>query len=64
MHTQELARLLTGEPFGDNVEFRGASTDTRKLQGGELFIALRGPHFDGHDFMPYRRYGRRACRAG
>ena len=29
---------------------RGVSTDSRRLQGGELFVALRGEHFDGHRF--------------
>ncbi|AFZ48246.1 UDP-N-acetylmuramoyl-tripeptide--D-alanyl-D-alanine ligase [Cyanobacterium stanieri PCC 7202] len=32
-------------------ECRGISTDTRSLQGGELFLALRGENFDGHDFL-------------
>lgn len=27
------------------------STDTRTLQAGELFLALSGEHFDGHDFL-------------
>ena len=61
MRTQELAQLLTGELFGDDVEFSGANTDTRKLQGGELFIALRGPRFDGHDFV--RNAGEAGARA-
>jgi UDP-N-acetylmuramoyl-tripeptide--D-alanyl-D-alanine ligase len=26
-------------------------TDSRKLQPGQLFVALRGDHFDGHDFV-------------
>ncbi len=26
------------------------STDTRALKAGEVFLALRGPHFDGHAF--------------
>jgi UDP-N-acetylmuramoyl-tripeptide--D-alanyl-D-alanine ligase len=26
-------------------------TDTRSLEAGELFVALSGPHFDGHDFV-------------
>jgi len=30
--------------------FRGVSTDTRTLAAGNLFVALRGPSFDGHDF--------------
>lgn len=29
----------------------GVSTDTRSLDAGELFVALRGPNFDGHDFV-------------
>jgi UDP-N-acetylmuramoyl-tripeptide--D-alanyl-D-alanine ligase len=29
----------------------GVSTDTRTVSAGELFIALRGPQFDGHRFL-------------
>jgi UDP-N-acetylmuramoyl-tripeptide--D-alanyl-D-alanine ligase len=31
--------------------FSGVSTDSRSIQEGELFIALRGKNFDGHDYM-------------
>ena len=27
------------------------STDSRSLEGGELFVALKGERFDGHDFI-------------
>ncbi len=30
---------------------RGVSIDTRTLERGDLFIALEGPSFDGHDFV-------------
>lgn len=30
----------------------GVSTDTRTLEPGDLFIALRGPAYDGHAFVP------------
>ncbi len=40
-------KLLQGEK---NTLFRGISTDSRTAEEGELFIALRGPHFDGHHF--------------
>ena len=30
---------------------RGYSVDTRTLQPGDLFFALRGPHHDGHDHV-------------
>ncbi len=33
------------------VEVISISTDTRTLQPGQAYIALRGPHFDGHDFI-------------
>ena len=29
----------------------GVSIDTRTLASGDLFIAIKGPHFDGHDFL-------------
>jgi UDP-N-acetylmuramoyl-tripeptide--D-alanyl-D-alanine ligase len=29
----------------------GVSTDTRTLQPGDLFVALRGERFDGHDYV-------------
>ncbi|MDO8493987.1 MAG: UDP-N-acetylmuramoyl-tripeptide--D-alanyl-D-alanine ligase [Deltaproteobacteria bacterium] len=28
----------------------GIENDTRRLQGGELYFAITGPHFDGHTF--------------
>ncbi len=30
-------------------------TDTRTLEPGDLFVALRGERFDGHDFLPQAR---------
>jgi UDP-N-acetylmuramoyl-tripeptide--D-alanyl-D-alanine ligase len=30
----------------------GVSTDTRSLQSGALFVALKGERFDAHDFVP------------
>lgn len=35
----------------DNVEFPGVSTDSRRIRKGELFFALCGSRFDGHDFI-------------
>lgn len=42
-------RLLGGR---GEVAATGASTDTRTIRAGELFFALRGKQFDGHDFVP------------
>jgi UDP-N-acetylmuramoyl-tripeptide--D-alanyl-D-alanine ligase len=41
-------RLLQGTT---HVNISTVSTDTRTLREGDLFIALRGPHFDGHAFV-------------
>lgn len=30
-------------------------TDTRSLRPGDLFVALKGAHFDAHDFLPNAR---------
>ncbi|RKY30922.1 MAG: hypothetical protein DRP67_03535 [Candidatus Omnitrophota bacterium] len=39
----------------ENIKFdfpvKGISTDTRNLKNGELFVALEGKRFDGHDFV-------------
>ncbi|MDO8350286.1 MAG: UDP-N-acetylmuramoyl-tripeptide--D-alanyl-D-alanine ligase [Gallionella sp.] len=42
------ARLIAADQDG---QFGAVSTDTRKLQAGDLYIALRGEHFDGADFV-------------
>lgn len=38
------------DPKYKNVEFFGANNDTRKIQEGQLFVALKGSR-DGHDFV-------------
>ncbi len=40
-------RLLQGER---SAFFHGISTDSRTVAEGELFIALKGTHFDGHQY--------------
>jgi UDP-N-acetylmuramoyl-tripeptide--D-alanyl-D-alanine ligase len=36
---------------GNSDTFTGVSIDSRTIKEGELFIALRGSRFDGHDFL-------------
>jgi len=46
---QQVAGVLAqGAP---RAGIRGWSVDTRTLEPGDLFFALRGPHHDGHDFL-------------
>lgn len=40
-------RLLFGDPNG----IKGVSIDSRNIGEGEMFIALSGARFDGHDFV-------------
>ncbi|KAF0191592.1 MAG: UDP-N-acetylmuramoyl-tripeptide--D-alanyl-D-alanine ligase [Gammaproteobacteria bacterium] len=43
--------MAGGELRGGDVALHGVSIDTRTLRHGDLFVALRGPQFDGHDFI-------------
>lgn len=46
------ARVLVGDGIGwTKHRIRGISLDTRSLRPGDLFLALRGDRFDGHDFV-------------
>ena len=41
----------TKEPvYAAFVNVSGVSTDTRTIKEGEIFIALRGPNYDGHNY--------------
>jgi len=48
----ESARLINGTISGKDVSFSSVSTDSRNLQRGQLFVALSGPNFDGHNYLP------------
>lgn len=37
--------------MGQEAEARGLCLDTRRLEPGDLFVAIKGPRFDGHDFI-------------
>lgn len=47
---QWICDAVSGELIGDNAPIKTVSTDTRQLPAGCLFIALKGPNFDAHDF--------------
>lgn len=40
-----------GTLFGPELEAVGVTTDTRAIEPGNLFVALRGEKFDGHRFL-------------
>jgi UDP-N-acetylmuramoyl-tripeptide--D-alanyl-D-alanine ligase len=45
------AEALQGTLVGRDATFTGVNTDSRNLGAGELFVALVGPRFDGHNFL-------------
>lgn len=42
---------LNAELHGEDMAFTHVTTDSRQLQAGDLFVALRGEKFDGHNFL-------------
>ena len=46
---RDAALAVGGALSGANVRFHGVSTDSRTLKPNELFVALKGERFDGHD---------------
>ncbi|MDB6143655.1 MAG: murF, partial [Pseudomonas sp.] len=46
----ELIAPLNARQVGD-CTFNGVSIDSRAIVPGQLFIALAGPNFDGHDYL-------------
>lgn len=48
----EIARETGGKLVGADREVAGIETDTRALELGALFLALRGERFDGSRFVP------------
>ena len=47
----QLSAPLVATHLGADACFSAVSTDTRSLQRGDLFVALQGPNFDGHDYL-------------
>ncbi len=44
--------------FGVPVSINGVSADSRTLVAGNLFVAIKGPHYNGHNFI------KQACAKG
>lgn len=46
-----LAPFGSGNHPSGSTPLRAVSTDTRRIEQGDLFVALAGEHFDAHDFL-------------
>ncbi|NJN22647.1 MAG: UDP-N-acetylmuramoyl-tripeptide--D-alanyl-D-alanine ligase [Leptolyngbya sp. RL_3_1] len=50
----DLAQVIGAQPLGKerrHLRAEGITTDTRQLQPGQVFVALRGETFNGHEFV-------------
>jgi UDP-N-acetylmuramoyl-tripeptide--D-alanyl-D-alanine ligase len=51
MGIHEIATAVNGQLKGQDVMVHGVSTDSRSIEKQNLFVALTGPNFDGHNFV-------------
>ncbi|MEO7402957.1 MAG: Mur ligase family protein, partial [Burkholderiales bacterium] len=49
--TREAAAALGAGHLGADAPVLGVGTDSRHVERGSLFVALRGERFDGHEFV-------------
>ncbi|MCG8427599.1 MAG: Mur ligase domain-containing protein, partial [Chromatiales bacterium] len=47
----DICDRLNGKQLRADAQFSSVSTDSRRIESGDLFIALQGPRFDGHDYL-------------
>lgn len=47
----EIAQLTNGQLIGADMTINSITTDSRSLNTGDVFLALKGPNFDGHKFI-------------
>ncbi|MDH5736393.1 MAG: Mur ligase family protein, partial [Gammaproteobacteria bacterium] len=51
MAMSQAAQILAGDLKGTDVVFNSVSIDSRSLQMGSIYFAIKGEQFDGHDFL-------------
>jgi len=53
LYLDQVIRAVKGKCTSqvENIVINNVNTDSRKVKNGELFIALEGEFFDGHDFV-------------
>jgi UDP-N-acetylmuramoyl-tripeptide--D-alanyl-D-alanine ligase len=51
MMLSEIAQAVQGELIGEDIAIVSVSIDTRTLQGGQLYVAIKGKNFDGNQFI-------------
>ena len=52
MRLVDAAEIYGGTLLNPDCRFSSVSIDSRKTAAGDLFVALKGPNFDAHEFLP------------
>lgn len=60
MTLSDIAKHLDAAVMTKDAEFQGISIDTRTLSPKNLFVAIQGEQFDGHDFI-HEAIAKQAC---
>jgi len=55
MSIVDAAQAVGGQAHGAPARVTSVSTDSRSIEAGALFVALRGERFDGHEFIQAAR---------
>lgn len=50
MMLSEIAKALNAQMIGEDVRVESVGTDSRQITRGQLFVAIKGEHFDGNSF--------------
>jgi UDP-N-acetylmuramoyl-tripeptide--D-alanyl-D-alanine ligase len=56
----EIAQMARGRLSGADAGVESITTDTRAMSAGQLFVALSGERFDGHDYVAHAESARAA----
>ncbi len=51
MMLSEIAQVVQGALYGEDIAVSDVCIDTRTIKAGDLYIAIKGENFDGHDFV-------------
>lgn len=50
MKLSQIATAISAQHVGEDATFESVGADSRNIQAGQLFVALKGDNFDGHSF--------------
>ena len=52
LNAKKIAEIVNSASNVIDAEIENVSSDSRDIRNGDLFIAIKGEKFDGHDFVP------------